>query len=291
MVRPLLLIPLVLSLPLAARSFDFSDFSTLSGLQLAGSAQQFGTVLRLTDTNNLGNHGDLGNHEAGAAWTADTVDISGGFTTSFLFRLTDFGGWPLDWSMPSGRTGADGITFTIQGAGPDAVGLSDSGIGYMGIPDSLVVEVDTWANYPPLYCEPNDAHVSVHSLGTLPNRAEHCPVDVGGGEMRNPALATAVIPAEISTGGLHSAQITYRSGNLWVVIDGAPLISLSVDIPGLLELPNGRAFVGFTASTGGAYENQDILSWSFTEIPEPATVLLFGGALAGSGLLRRRRIG
>ena len=32
---------------------------------------------------------------------------------------------------------------------------------------------------------------------------------------------------------------------------------------GVLSLDGGRAFVGFTAATGDAFENHDILGWSF----------------------------
>lgn len=291
------LFALVMAVPLGAATIYFNDFRDTSSLTMVGSPYTYQPepgqyVVRLTDTLNQGVWpGDPGNHEAAAVWYSTPVPVAGGFDTTFTFRLTDFGGWPLDHSGPSGRTGADGLTFAIQGVGTSALGISDSGIGYLYIPDSLVVEIDTWSNQPDLYCEPNDAHISVHSMGTLPNRSEHCAVDIGGGEMRSADLGTSVIPLELSDGAIHTARIVYASSVLWASIDGFPLLAVNVDIDRLLDLKNGSAWVGFTASTGGAFENQDLLSWSYTSVPEPGTMALLGVGLLAIGLLQRRRRG
>jgi hypothetical protein len=39
-----------------------------------------------------------------------------------------------------------------------------------------------------------------------------------------------------------------------------------MDLGQFLSLTSGRAFVGFTAGTGGAFENHDILTWSFRSL-------------------------
>ena len=42
-----------------------------------------------------------------------------------------------------------------------------------------------------------------------------------------------------------------------------PLITASVNVAEVMNLDQGRAWVGFTAATGADYYNQDVLSWSF----------------------------
>jgi hypothetical protein len=45
-----------------------------------------------------------------------------------------------------------------------------------------------------------------------------------------------------------------------------PVLNVAVDIEALLQLHGGSAWVGFTAATGDATENHDILAWSFSEL-------------------------
>jgi hypothetical protein len=61
----------------------------------------------------------------------------------------------------------------------------------------------------------------------------------------------------------------------------------SLQLDNLLSLDDGTAWVGFTAATGADYEAHDILNWSFTEVPEPVTLILFG--VSGLAMIQRRR--
>ena len=68
-----------------------------------------------------------GYYQAGSAFYSTPVPISA-FTTDFTFQLSN----PV----------ADGITFTIQGVGPTALGGDDQNLGYGGIKNSVAIKFD-----------------------------------------------------------------------------------------------------------------------------------------------------
>lgn len=268
-----------LAAPLGAASFTFADFSNPAGLTLVGDAALSTNRLRLTPA--------LEN-QVGAAWLSDRVNVQAGFTTSFQFQITDRGGYSPDWESGVSNNGADGFTFTIQNAAPAAIGLYASGIGYYGIQNSLAIEFDTWNNKPS-YCEPNGNHVAVQSLGTAANRPEHC-ADPGGA-FANPTLGIASPAADLSNGSVYDVIINYSPGLLSIFLNDLsnPLLTVAVDLGQLLNLENGTgAYIGFTSSTGGAWENHDIVQWSYsgTDVPEPSTLWLAAAALAWLALRR-----
>ena len=69
--------------------------------------------------------------QAGSALRPSPVDV-GGFTTSFEFQVGDAPSWWL----------GDGLTFVLQNAGPEAVGVAGGGLGYTGIGRSVAVKFD-----------------------------------------------------------------------------------------------------------------------------------------------------
>lgn len=222
---------------------------------LNGSAHLSGGVLRLTPAEH---------DRAGSAWLATRQSVQGGFETSFQFRISNPGGG----TDPTGATGADGFAFVVQNASLSALGFGGGGIGYAGIPNSLAVEFDTWMNgpRPEEGGDPNANHISVHTRGTGPN---------GSGESASIGLATGVPP--LSDGRIHLATLRYTApsdtrvppaqrGILRVAVDGITFLAIRLDLGQLLSLTGGGAFVGFTAATGGAFENHDILSWSFRSL-------------------------
>jgi len=275
-----------------AASFTFDDFSSAPGLNLVGDAALTANRLRLTSAVE---------NQVGAAWLNQQVSVQGGFVTSFQFQMTNRGGYTPDWEPGVVNDGADGLTFTIQNSSPTAMGLYASGIGYYGIPNSLSVEFDTWNNKPS-YCEPNGNHIAVQSLGLAGNQPEHC-ADAGGA-FANPTLGIAIPSKDMSDGTVYDVMITYLPGALSIYFDNLsiPLLTVNVNLATLLNLKNGTdAFIGFTSSTGGAFENHDIVRWSYDDtagpgrtgddagnIPEPATMFLTGGVLSALAMLRRR---
>ena len=147
--------------------------------------------------------------------------------------------------------GADGIALVIQNSSDFELGGGGWGIGYMGIPRSLAIEFDTWQN-----SEANDNHVSIQSLGLLPNSPESVAT-----------IAQNTLIPYLSDGQIHVVKIAYvMPGELLVFLDdlSSPVLAVPVDFTSLLQLTDGTAWVGFTSATGAAYENHDILNWSFT---------------------------
>lgn len=213
----------------------------LTSLTLAGSARLESSTLRLTPAQpNL----------AGAAWLPSRQPIANGFDTEFEFRLTDPGGL---------GNGADGLAFVLQNSGPSALGGKGSGGGFaLGegvagdstIPQSIAVFFDTFRN--PEIGDPSNNFVTICTAGT-PEQLRWPP----------PRLASSKkLGVKLKDRKPHTARVEYQPPALTIYLDGKHVLSTAVDLSSVLG-PDGSAWIGFTASTGGGYENHDILSWSF----------------------------
>jgi len=251
----------------ALADFNYPDFNDMSGLSVIHGAESFSGALRLTDT---------GLNQASVVWTTNRVTVADGFVSTFNFRISNPGGY-LD---PLGAPGGDGFAFVIQnmsGTGPAfSPAITGGGMGFNGMTNTVAIAFDTWQNVNALDLDNN--HISVVTNGTgvvTPSR--------------NYSIGyTSVIP-DMSDGAIHTGRIAYTPGTMKVYLDDlvTPRLTIPITLDGTLSLTNGRAWVGFTAATGGAYQNQDILDWSYAVVPGPG-----GLALAGVGLLcakRRRR--
>ena len=209
-----------------------------------------------------------GYYDGGSAYWWQKQDVAGGFSTDFTF-----------YNYRSGSADGNyraGCSFIIQNAGNDALGTGESGLGYSGIPNSLVVEFDNYNT------SPAANHVSIHSNGLQPNSTDQAY-----------SLAwTSAIPQMANQ--THTALITYDTQRLKVYVDPQvftdPWLDEAVDLSDLLYLDNGNAYVGFTGgSNRGGFAIDD---WNFVVIPvpEPSTIALL--CMGAFGLLlhaRRRR--
>lgn len=247
----------------AQAQFSYTDFSSTAGLQLNGNAAAANNgsanVLRLTP--------GTGNQN-GNAWYTNQIPLKAGFTSTFTFQFTGEGG--------SGGH-ADGIAFLVQGApaGVSAGGYQGGAIGYgdddgnatpsLGIPNSVAIEFDTYQNGWDL----NNNHIAVMSCGAANNSEHH---GQGGcvPSGANPTIGmNSTIATNLTGGAIHTVIVTYGlpcdgCQNLTVQLDGLQVLAVAFDLATLGLDTNDDAYVGFTASTGGGFENQDILSWSFT---------------------------
>jgi hypothetical protein len=221
------------------------------------------TVLRLTD--------DATSHVSGSAWFSTQQPVSKGFSTTFQFQITHT-------QLEGGPSGpADGIAFVIQNSSGDGLGTAARGgsggaIGYgvpdpgdngNAIPNSLAIEFDTFQNG----WDPDANHVAVQSCGIGPNSQDHTNASCKLGLVPSAQLGTTLAT------GIHTVTITYVppsctdcSGTLDVILDNNDLFPtpVSVTLDSKLNLNNGAAWIGFTGSTGGLVESNDILSWTFT---------------------------
>ena len=242
--------------------------------------------LRVT-TANLNQHG--------SAWFALQQPLASGFTTAFQFQISNtnmcfFCSFPADGlalviqNDPSG-TGAIGYTGNGQNMSYGNNDVSTASGPGAAILNSLAIELDTHQNSD--YSDPDGNHIAVQSCGpnnssTLSaNSADHnyvCP----NGILAKLALQSLPAGLSLTDGLIHTITVNYLSpgtctsscNNLTVYFDSTLILQTTVNITQQLNLTSGStAYVGFTAATGSVVENNDIVSWSFSQWPlSPITI-------------------
>jgi hypothetical protein len=229
----------------AATIFSFNDFNNCAGLQVNGNAACTGGVLRLTPA-------VAG--QSGSAFSTTQVPLGAGasFSTFFSFRMTS----PA--VSDSDGPGADGIVFVVQPVS-SSVGGAGGGIGYFGIPTSVGVEFDTWDN----------------GVGAGDPNGNHVGIDLNGSVA---SVQTANIPTRMNDGNVWFAWVDYDGTTLELRLSQSsvrplsPTLSRAVNLAAVLGTT--QAFVGFTAGTGAAWENHDILTWQFDNAFAPIGVIV-----------------
>jgi len=236
-----------------AQGFDYPDFSNPAGLALNQDAAIVGGVLRVTPAAGSQN---------GSVWFDTPVEIGSGFDTIFTFRIAN-----------TSAGGADGMAFVIHDdpAGIQAIANLGSAMGYSGsltdtangLDRSIAVELDTYQAGQ--WGDPSPNHLSVHTGGSGDNSA-----------LEDYSLGQHIPSTNLSDGNVHTLRVRYFPGTLEVYLDdlATPVITAAYDLSSGgsfingapidgLGLTGGLAYVGFTGSTGGAWEDHDVLSWSF----------------------------
>ena len=221
-----------------------------TGIAPFGVAQSLGPpecVLRLNSGTNQG---------SGGAWSTEKPRIVNGFDITFRFRIHE-----------PGNGGADGFAFIIQSVSGNYIGGGGGGIGYHGLPRSVAIEFDTWHNPPGEAGDPDDNHISVHTAGMGVNNVDES-YSIG-------RINASAMPYRLDDGVVHTVRVRYVPGTMEIYLDGSATPNLTVrvnfsDIDGaggsILDA-DGRAWIGFTAATGGAYETHDIVSWEVSTTP------------------------
>ena len=234
----------------------FDDFSDASGLTLLGDAAiAGGNILRLTPA--------VGSMEGAAWYNVEKPYVSVPWETTFAFNLNE------NFDAPGG---SDGFTFVIQNHQPTYLAGGGGTLGYYSLPNSLVVEFDTFQNSE--VNDPSPSHISVHTNGTNPNSWDEAL-----------SIGSYTTPTIIDDATTHTAKISYVPGTLRVFLDNLnnPVITASIDLSEALSLDAGRAWIGFTATTGGGYQNHDILNWNYDVLVDTSTTLAVNDASAIEG--------
>ncbi|TAE45526.1 MAG: hypothetical protein EAY69_10175 [Cytophagales bacterium] len=227
--------------------FDYKNFAKSQGITLEGNAYKDNKNIVLTNSE-LSQRGGL--------WhTQQKVNIKHGFKTEFTFRIHK-----NDISWETNVTGADGIAFVFHN-NSTAVdqGLVGGGIGYEGIKNSVAVELDTWAND-----DENDNHIAIQSKGADQNVAT-----IGATLVRN-----AILPVVLKDGKVHKVNIEYKDKKMLIFLNGNKVIDKEIDLATTINLENNeKMWIGFTSSTGAAFSQHEIHSWSFEEYLEKPVVV------------------
>jgi prepilin-type N-terminal cleavage/methylation domain-containing protein/prepilin-type processing-associated H-X9-DG protein len=221
-----------------------ASFNCIDDITWVDAASWQGTFARLTPA--------LGN-QRGAYWYTQPVDPFGGFMSSFDFQITGRGG---------AGGGADGFTFTIQNNAKDAIGPMGGGLAYDQMPNCLTVEFDTYQNGGAPTNDPNNNHLAV-------NAAENGGANSCSHTSPQALWINSAIP-NISDGLMHRADIIYFGGKLHIDIDRRMYLEMPLKLDKYVK--GGSAWIGYTATTGGGWENNDFYSWSFIPAKIPANL-------------------
>jgi hypothetical protein len=241
---------------------EFSDgFAMDAGMATLGQAFIYegggldgNTALRLTPAKA---------DRTGVAYYGSKVAVQEGFETTFDFRITR-PGQPED---ATGEKGADGFSFIIQNEGLEAYGNRGAAMGYGGISNAVVVEFDIYKNERENedHSDPDGNHISVQTT------VEQGPVHP---EHNYSIGAFTAVPELIGNESeFHTARILYTPGTLQIFIDDQEEpFEVELTLEDRINLDEGSAFVGFTASTNPEYgwAAHDILTWTF-EPAEPGS--------------------
>lgn len=243
------------TVPLLNPTINYPDFSDSSGLTLLGSAAIGpNNELRLTPATQ---------GENGAAWHSDKQFVTLDWETEFSFNLNENVG---------NLGGSDGFAFVIQNDQPTYLAGGGGTLGYQNLRNSLVVEFDTFRNSE--NSDPSESHISVHTNGVNAN-----------GPDETLSIGSYVTPEIMDDGNTHNVRVRNSGGVLKVYYDDftTPVISTAVDFGQLLQLDAGRAWVGFTAATGGGWQNHDLLSWQFRPLEDTSSIVAVDDAAVLEG--------
>jgi len=214
-------------------AINYPDFSSTAGLSLVGSAAQNGTVLRLTRATEGQN---------GSALAMNKQPCAAGFDTRFEFQITNWG------SRPGTPSGGDGLMFTVQNVGPTNSSWNPPPNPVNGC---VGVLFNTFLNWPGCtdyrQCDVSDNSVGVVSNGLYVAQANLTSLGIN-----------------LTDGAVHAARINFDGTVLTVWLDGVMVLT-NVPVPGMASALDAAGFgwVGLSAATGWAWENHDILSWTF----------------------------
>jgi hypothetical protein len=204
-------------------AFGNGQFTASSFYLNGGATVTSNGILQITD----GLYG-----EARSAWYTTQLQV-GNFTTDFTFQLMN--------------ANADGMTFTIQGQSPYALGGSGGSLGYQGISNSVAIKFDPY----------NNAGEGSDSTGFY----------INGAMPTTPAIDLTSSGINLHSGDVMDAHVVYDGTNLTMTLTDTVTGNSAVEVFHV-NLPSvvggSTAYFGFTGGTGGLTVTQNVLSWSYS---------------------------
>ncbi|CAK5234771.1 unnamed protein product [Aphanomyces euteiches] len=231
-------------------------------------------------------------HQASSVWYNDQLNVLDGFETRFTFQISDHSRRCYDvkdqnFGLRAYQScfvhGGDGFAFVIQGH-PNtlsALGSDGQGLGWDGITNSIAVVFDTWP-----HSEPSSLLI------------DRVSIQLAGSPRK---LLSIPMPVDIADGTIHIVKVRYYNslplqylaafsatenivdllkdmgeerhmGCLVVFMDdgitqGSPVLAVPLNLAVTLQLPEDKAYIGFTSATGNAWEKHDILAWYYCAQP------------------------
>jgi Bacterial lectin len=237
--------------------------------------------------------------QAASMWFSVPQKVSSGFTSWFAFKITPNANSyatadGIAFVIQNSAGGASTPICSSIGSGLSIVGGGGGCIGYGGIDNSLAIELDTYRN--PWDPDDNDGsyndnHVAVQNCGPgLANSPDHtgsCLVSLNVNNTLQPAINSKP-GVTLADGNVHQVVVSYSGPNeavpylLQIYIDppfvpdthtpaagAVPVLSGTYNLAANLNLMNSgssndSAYVGFTSATGGAFEQHELLAWTYT---------------------------
>ncbi len=235
--------------------FVYQNFEDSGGLLLNKNAH--------IHNRNLGLNYDYA-YSSGSAYRDRYVPVVNGFETEFAFQIC---GGMHSTSNEGSAPGADGFSFIVRNSDISSGGYSGGSIGYEGLENCLVIEYDMFANDSNQivsFNDPNGNHLAVFG-----NKGKVSPDHNSSSHI----AATKEIPIiKSDCSETYYSKIIYNQNKKTLEIfleNNQNLIAPRLVIPNFnlkdyINLHNdAKAFVGFTAATGNAYQFHNIKQWSF----------------------------
>jgi hypothetical protein len=215
-----------------SEGFAYLDFNGPTRLVFQADAVPTNGICRLTPA---------AQGKVGGVWYGEQMDISEGFQSTFQFQITDRAVY-----------GADGLAFVLQVNRTPSLGKPGWQMGFGGISNSVIVKFDNYHWKDKVYQRYDE--IAVSTCG----ESGECDPDTN-------AVASVTRDGLFSDGKIHTARVEYADGQMSVFLDDfrQPLLRTPLRLPPAFNLSGGTAWVGFTAATGGDFQNHDVLSWTF----------------------------
>ncbi|MBK9192823.1 MAG: PKD domain-containing protein [Crocinitomicaceae bacterium] len=199
-------------------------------------------------------------NKKGAIWSPAPIDLTNAFDMTFYVYLGTNDG------------GADGLAFVLQQNG---TGIGDFGytLGYHDIApantpaisaSSFAIEIDTWNSSPTVATDIASDHIGISSNGSN----EH---NLGG----------PYPIANIEDGNYHTFRVIWNPGltTIAALLDGAPIFASTINITNLIFSGNPMVYFGFTASGGGAFNEQRVCMYRNAGFTQDLTSLCPGSTV------------